>query len=79
MSNHAVKNLKMSLNLLKLSIQWSPSTNKIMFFVTFKGGKLVYLYTKKPGKVPRCGGCKTKLQGVSVLLKSLNEPTQVFS
>lgn len=29
------------------------------------GGKLVYLYTKKPGKVPKCGDCKTKLQGVS--------------
>jgi len=30
------------------------------------GGKLVYLYTKKQGKVPKCGDCKkVKLQGVS--------------
>lgn len=31
------------------------------------GGKLVYLYTKKQGKVPKCGDCKKKLQGVSIL------------
>ena len=35
------------------------------------GGKLVYLYTKKPGKVPRCGDCKTKLQGVSLCFAML--------
>jgi len=29
------------------------------------GGKLVYLYTKKKGKVPKCGDCKVKLHGVS--------------
>ncbi|XP_062518381.1 large ribosomal subunit protein eL34-like [Corticium candelabrum] len=28
------------------------------------GGRLVYLYTKKPGKVPRCGDCKEKLRGL---------------
>ena len=29
------------------------------------GGRLVYLYTKKRGSVPKCGDCKNKLQGVS--------------
>ena len=34
---------------------------------TFSGGKLVYLYTKKQGTTPKCGDCKEKLRGVSVL------------
>ncbi|XP_013793206.2 60S ribosomal protein L34-like [Limulus polyphemus] len=29
------------------------------------GGKLVYLYPKKPGKVPVCGDCKLKLRGIT--------------
>lgn len=29
------------------------------------GGKLVYLYTKKPGNIPRCGDCKVKLKGIT--------------
>uniref|UniRef100_A0A646QG09 Large ribosomal subunit protein eL34 n=1 Tax=Hemiscolopendra marginata TaxID=943146 RepID=A0A646QG09_9MYRI len=29
------------------------------------GGRLVYLYTKKPGSVPKCGDCKTKLKGIT--------------
>ncbi|GAB6018828.1 60S ribosomal protein L34 [Chamberlinius hualienensis] len=29
------------------------------------GGKLVYLYTKKPGTIPRCGDCKTRLLGIT--------------
>lgn len=29
------------------------------------GGKLVYLYTKKPGSVPKCGDCKVKLHGIT--------------
>ena len=29
------------------------------------GGKLVYLYKKKLGSVPKCGDCKVKLHGVS--------------
>lgn len=29
------------------------------------GGRLVYLYTKKRGSVPRCGDCGNKLRGVS--------------
>lgn len=39
----------------------------------FLGGKLVYLYTKKPGKVPRCGGCPKKLQGVSRYLEGVTQ------
>ena len=31
----------------------------------FAGGKLVYLYKKKLGSVPKCGDCKVKLHGVS--------------
>ena len=30
------------------------------------GGKLVYLYTKKVGSVPKCGDCKLKLRGVCI-------------
>ncbi|CAG2251454.1 RP-L34e [Mytilus edulis] len=29
------------------------------------GGKLVYLYTKKAGAVPKCGDCKVKLHGLT--------------
>lgn len=28
------------------------------------GGKLVYLYKKKRGSVPKCGDCKVKLHGI---------------
>ncbi|KAK3091999.1 hypothetical protein FSP39_024342 [Pinctada imbricata] len=28
------------------------------------GGKLVYLYTKKLGSIPKCGDCKCKLRGI---------------
>ncbi|XP_031548864.1 60S ribosomal protein L34-like [Actinia tenebrosa] len=31
------------------------------------GGKLVYLYTRKQGKVPKCGDCKKKLQGLPAM------------
>jgi ribosomal protein L34E len=30
------------------------------------GGKLVYLYKKKLGAIPKCGDCKVKLHGVSI-------------
>lgn len=30
------------------------------------GGRLVYLYTKKRGSVPKCGDCGSKLRGVSL-------------
>ena len=36
----------------------------LLFSFPFQGGKLVYLYTKKRGSVPKCGDCKKKLQGV---------------
>lgn len=32
------------------------------------GGRLVYLYAKKPGKAPSCGDCHLNLQGVSCCL-----------
>ncbi|XP_065884837.1 large ribosomal subunit protein eL34-like [Dysidea avara] len=31
------------------------------------GGKLVYLYPKKPAKVPVCGNCHRKLRGIIAL------------
>ena len=31
------------------------------------GGKLVYLYPKKPAKVPGCGNCHRKLRGIIAL------------
>ena len=40
-------------------------SNKGLSFI-FSGGKLVYLYTKKRGSVPKCGDCKKKLQGVRI-------------
>merc|ERR1711860_320983 len=29
------------------------------------GGRLVYLYKKKKGSVPKCGDCKIKLAGIT--------------
>jgi large subunit ribosomal protein L34e len=29
------------------------------------GGRLVYLYPKKSGSVPKCGDCKLKLRGIT--------------
>ena len=58
--------------LICLEKRFPTSVNKyscILFLLNLflcVGGKLVYLYTKKPGKVPRCGDCKSKLQGVSI-------------
>ncbi|KAJ7370479.1 60S ribosomal protein L34 [Desmophyllum pertusum] len=47
------------------------------------GGKLVYLYTKKPGKVPKCGDCKAKLQGLPALrpkkLMHISKPQKTVS
>merc|ERR1711893_201084 len=47
------------------------------------GGKLVYLYTKKPGKVPKCGDCKTKLQGLPAMrpkkLMHISKPQKTVS
>merc|ERR1712168_454066 len=47
------------------------------------GGKLVYLYTKKPGKVPGCGGCPKKLQGLPALrpkkLMHISKPRKTVS
>ena len=30
------------------------------------GGRLVYLYPKKPAKAPACGECKSKLRGLPI-------------
>ncbi|WP_395239325.1 60S ribosomal protein L34, partial [Salmonella sp. s54412] len=47
------------------------------------GGRLVYLYTKKQGTVPKCGDCKNKLQGLPAVrprkLKQLSKPKKTVS
>ena len=47
------------------------------------GGKLVYLYTKKRGSVPKCGDCKINLQGLPAVrprkLKQLSKPKKTVS
>nr|AAX48867.1 L34 [Suberites domuncula] len=47
------------------------------------GGRLVYLYIKKRGSVPRCGDCKTKLSGLPAVrpikLKNLSKPKKTVS
>lgn len=50
---------------LQLHISCLPQKNSYLNPSLVIGGKLVYLYTKKQGKVPKCGDCKAKLQGVS--------------
>ncbi|CAI2739110.1 unnamed protein product [Dicrocoelium dendriticum] len=34
------------------------------FRVKTPGGRVVYIYLKKRGTVPKCGDCKTKLPGI---------------
>ena len=41
------------------------NTSSILHSSHVAGGKLVYLYTKKPGTNPKCGDCKCNLRGVS--------------
>ncbi|EDO38420.1 predicted protein [Nematostella vectensis] len=47
------------------------------------GGRLVYLYTKKQGKVPKCGDCKKKLQGLPAMrpmkLMHISKPQKTVS
>ena len=38
-----------------------------MFSSKTPGGKLVYLYPKKPAKGPICGDCRLKLRGIVAL------------
>ncbi|CAG0899880.1 unnamed protein product [Darwinula stevensoni] len=45
----------------RLSYNTPSNRRKI---VRTPGGKLVYLYKKKPGSSPRCGDCKLRLCGV---------------
>ena len=47
-----------------------PHLCSYMAYYLFQGGKLVYLYTKKRGSVPKCGDCKKKLQGVRNYLRA---------
>merc|ERR1712168_390721 len=50
------------------------------------GGKLVYLYRKKPGTIPKCGDCKVILHGItparprklSTMTKRLKHVTRTY-
>ncbi|XP_065834124.1 large ribosomal subunit protein eL34-like [Oscarella lobularis] len=47
------------------------------------GGRLVYLYTKKPGKVPCCGDCKLPMRGLPAVrpkkLQLLSKPKKTVA
>lgn len=47
---------------------WRIRWNDCLFYSSkTPGGKLVYLYPKKPAKVPICGQCHRKLRGIIAL------------
>ncbi|GBM19316.1 hypothetical protein AVEN_112393-1, partial [Araneus ventricosus] len=41
---------------------YNTQSNRVKISKT-PGGRLVYLYPGKPGKVPRCGDCHLRLRG----------------
>ncbi|KAK3924177.1 60S ribosomal protein L34 [Frankliniella fusca] len=45
----------------RLSYNTKSNRRKV---VRTPGGRLVYQYLKKPGKIPRCGQCKDTLRGI---------------
>jgi len=49
---------------LRRRLSYNTKSNKRRIVRT-PGGRLVYLYLKKPRTVPRCGQCKEKLKGVT--------------
>ncbi|KAH6919959.1 hypothetical protein HPB50_029053 [Hyalomma asiaticum] len=48
---------------LRRRLSYNTNSNRRRISKT-PGGKLVYLYLKKPGSVPKCGDCKLKLRGL---------------
>ena len=65
--NYHVNNCQLKKNILQGDI-----VKRYCFIANlhvFVGGRLVYLYTKKQGTVPKCGDCKNKLQGVCTYLQ----------
>eukprot|EP00731_Ephydatia_muelleri_P024778 Em0016g1049a len=61
---------------------WNTRSNRKRISKT-PGGRLVYLYTQKKGKVPKCGDCGHKLSGIPALrpydLKHLSKPKKTVS
>ncbi|XP_068705213.1 large ribosomal subunit protein eL34-like [Montipora foliosa] len=51
---------------LRRRLSYNTKSNRRKISKT-PGGKLVYLYPKKLGKVPKCGGCPKKLQGIKAV------------
>jgi large subunit ribosomal protein L34e len=49
---------------LRRRLSYNTSSNR-REIVRTPGGKLVYLYKKKPGNVPKCGDCKRRLCGIT--------------
>ncbi|XP_042908807.1 large ribosomal subunit protein eL34 [Parasteatoda tepidariorum] len=43
---------------------YNTQSNRVKISKT-PGGRLVYLYPGKPGKIPRCGDCHLKLRGIT--------------
>jgi large subunit ribosomal protein L34e len=48
---------------LRRRLSYNTTSNKRKVVKT-PGGKLTYHYVKKNGKVPKCGDCKVKLNGI---------------
>merc|ERR1712179_545015 len=66
-------------------LSYNTKSNKHTISKT-PGGKLVYLYKKKAGSVPKCGDCKLKLHGLqparprklSTMTKRLKHVTRTY-
>ncbi|KAG5442562.1 hypothetical protein CRM22_004526 [Opisthorchis felineus] len=48
---------------LRRRLSYNTNSNKRKKVKT-PGGRIVYIYIKKRGTVPKCGDCKTKLPGI---------------
>merc|ERR1712168_732457 len=56
--------LTMARLVLRRRLSYNTKSNSRRISKT-PGGKLVYLYTKKAGTIPKCGDCKEKLRGIT--------------
>eukprot|EP00112_Aurelia_sp_Birch-Aquarium-sp1_P026900 Seg984.14 transcript_id=Seg984.14/GoldUCD/mRNA.D3Y31 product="60S ribosomal protein L34" pseudo=true protein_id=Seg984.14/GoldUCD/D3Y31 len=67
---------------LRRRLSYNTKSNRRRISKT-PGGKLVYLYTKKVGSVPKCGDCKLKLRGLPAVrptkLAALSKPKKNVS
>src|SRR5207248_1274511 len=56
-------------------IRYNTRSNRVRVIKT-PGGNLRYLHIKKRGSAPRCGDCKMKLPGVSLISYSFQKSTR---